>query len=1272
MLWWHKQTRLPAQGVKTLQFCAVSFDFSFHEIFATLCLGGTLVLVAEETRRNGVALAEFIRDQAIEKLFLPVTALLQLAEAVQDGPLPACLREVITTGELLQITPAIAHLFRHTGAMLHNHYGATEFQDATTLTLQGDPAGWPTFVPVGRPLQNVQAYILDEQNEPVAVGEEGEFCIGGVGVARGYLNRPELNQQKFIPNPFGSGLLYKTGDLARYQPTPNGYPVIEHLGRMDQQVKIRGFRVELGEIEAALRQHPDVLECAVVAREAAASTSNWQQLVGYFVPAAADKNETIGQLERELWLYLQAHLPDYMVPTRFVRVETMPLTPSGKLDRRALPAPVWTRPALATALVNPGSTPEQRLARIWRQLLGLEEVGIHDNFFELGGTSLLLTQLHKAVDAAFSVNLSAVALFQYPTIHTLARHLADQHLAELTHESHKNGQPSASARPHQAVRKSLTQSGTTMSGGQDAGIAIIGLAGRFPGAQTIEQFWQNLCEGVESISFFSDEELEQQDASLRRHPDYVKAGGVLTEIKQFDAAFFGYSPKEAAITDPQQRILLECAWEAFECAGYNPESYPGLVGVYAGSSMSTYLLNNVGPSLGITTQQPFIETDMAQFQAKIGNDRGYLATRISYKLNLKGPSINVQTACSTSLVAVHLACQSLLTGECDMALAGGVSVVVPHKGGYLYEDGMVRSPDGHCRAFDAEAQGTLFGNGAGLVLLKRLPEALADHDQIIAVIKGTAINNDGEVKVGYTAPSVSGQATAISEALRMAEVDASTIGYVETHGTATKLGDPIEIAALTQAFARSSKADSLPPQRCAIGSVKTNIGHLDEAAGIAGLIKTALALQHKQIPPSLHFAVPNPAIDFVNSPFYVNTKLADWPRNGKPRRAGVSSFGVGGTNSHIVLEEAPLDDKAIKRQGGKAIGNERSHHLLALSARTPKALQELAQRYIGYCAAHPDTNLADLCFTANTGRKHFAQRVAVVADSTENLGQQLQEAIQSIEDAPKAVMDQPKIAFLFTGHGAQYLGMSRELYQTQPIFRQIIDRCDEIIRAGNYLDCSLRDILYAENTSDANALIDRFAYAQPALFALEYALAQLWISWGITPDVVMGHSAGEYAAACVAGVFSLEDGLKLMVARGRLMQNVAQAGEMAAVAASEAYVATLLQELAPTYKDLVTIAAINGPESVVISGVREALEAICETLRRQAIKYERLAVPVAAHSPLMRPVLNEFGPITRQVRYATPTITLISNVTGEIATSEVATAEYWSRHLLQPVRFAQG
>ncbi|MEM7130012.1 MAG: amino acid adenylation domain-containing protein [Chloroflexota bacterium] len=1233
MLWWHKQTRASTQGVKTLQFCAVSFDFSFHEIFSTLCLGGALVLVPEEVRQNPFALAEFISQQAIEKLFLPVTALLQLAEAIESSSnIPTALREVITTGEQMRITPAVANLFRQTGAMLHNHYGATEFQDATTHTLQGDPGTWPLLVPVGRPIHNVQIYILDEEQQPVPIGEEGEFCIGGVGVSQGYHNRPLLTDEKFILNPFGTGRLYRTGDLARQQPDGT----IEHLGRMDHQVKIRGFRVELGEIEAVLARHEAVRESAVTAREIAGDT----QLVGY-VTLAQKIQET--ELDATLRLYLEEILPEHMVPTRFVTVGAMPLTPSGKLDRRALPAPAQTRPPLSTPLVSPKTATEQQLGEIWQTHLRLDSVGIHDNFFELGGTSLLLTQAHKSLRDALDINLSAVSLFQYPTIQTLARYIDNQEEVIQSNVAH-NG-----AKSHKKQTYGETD------------IAIIGMAGRFPDAETIEQFWQNLCDGVESITFFDDNELEQTAPDLLGNPDYVKAGAVLDDIKGFDAAFFGYSPKEAAVTDPQQRILLECAWEAFERAGYNPETYPGSVGVFAGSSLSTYLLNNIGSDLGITTEQPFIETDMAQFQAKIGNDRSYLATRISYKLNLTGPSINVQTACSTSLVAVHMACQSLISGESDMALAGGGSVVVPHKGGYLYEEGMVRSPDGHCRAFDAEAQGTIFGNGGGLVLLKRLQEALDDHDPIVAVIKGTAINNDGGLKVGYTAPSVDGQAAVVSEALAVAEVDASTIGYIEAHGTATKLGDPIEVAGLTQAFRQSSNVANLEAQQCAIGSVKTNIGHLDEAAGIAGLIKAALAVQHGQIPPSLHFSTPNPQINFDETPFFVNTELRKWPHEVMPHRAGVSSFGVGGTNSHVVLEAAPV----------RAISNASllpEHHLLTLSAHSQEALQELAQRYIKHLESQPEIELDSLSFTANTGRKHFDHRLAVVADSVEKIQTQLRQVVQpklrSQQAVPHQAASHQTVALLFTGQGSQYVDMGRQLYESQSIFRLWIDRCDEILRP--YLDRPLCSVLYPE--PGESSPIHETAYAQPALFTLEYALYQLWKSWGIAPDLVMGHSIGEYVAACVAGVFSLEEGLTFIAERGRLMQALPQNGKMLSVAASEADVVPLL---AP-HIGQVSIAALNGPQTLVLSGLDGRIDEVATALTAAGVKCKELTVSHAFHSPLMEPMLAEFAQVAQQIAYAAPQIPLVSNVTGQLASDEVATPEYWVSHVSQPVRFFDG
>lgn len=881
---WHLLHR--TKGARTLQFASFSFDISFHEIFSTWCSLGTLVLISEDVRRNPEALLNAIALQKIEKLYLPFVALQQLAEVIDDGTVPTTVREIMTAGEQLQITPAIANFLGQTGCTLHNHYGATECQDVTSFTLTGDVNSWPTLPPIGRPINNTQIYILDEFYQPVPIGVPGELYIGSEGLARGYFNRPNLTQERFIPHPFGSGSLYRTGDLARYRPDGN----IEHLGRADRQVKIRGFRVELGEIEGLLAKHPTVQHSAVIVRE---DVPGNKRLIAYVVPV---QSEVATQLELTLRNYLRERLPEYMVPAAIVMLDKMPLTPSGKLDRRALPEPDLSRPELSGALVVPQSDTEKLIAGVWQDVLQLEEVGIHDNFFELGGNSLLLIQVHKKIIEIFGSGLPTVSLFQYPTIYALAQHLSQTQAEKPTVKRHKS-----SGRRTQPC----------------SDIAIVGMSGRFPGAENIEAFWQNLREGVESISLFSDGEIELDDLSLLNQPNYVKAGAVLPNIDLFDAEFFGYSAKEASIMDPQQRIFLECAWEALENAGYNPKTYDELVGVYAGSAMSTYLINNVCPNLGFSARRPFLchrlFREANEFQVEQGNGGDHLPMRVSYKFKLTGPSVNVQTTCSTSLVAVHLAIQSLQSGECDMALAGGVSIFVPHKVGYLFQEGMILSPDGHCRAFDAQAQGTVFGNGVGIVVLKRLDEAIASGDNIIAVIKGSAINNDGADKVGYTAPSVEGQAAAIATALAVADIDASTVSYVETHGTATPLGDLIEIAALTKAFREST--DTQKNGFCAIGSVKTNVGHLDEAAGIAGLIKTVLALKHKSIPPSLHFQQPNPNIDFANSPFYVNTALTEWKTNGTPRRAGVSSFGMGGTNCHVVLEEAPEQVKSQKAKG---------------------------------------------------------------------------------------------------------------------------------------------------------------------------------------------------------------------------------------------------------------------------------------------------------------------------------------------------------------------
>ncbi|MCP3137624.1 type I polyketide synthase [Pyxidicoccus xibeiensis] len=779
-------------------------------------------------------------------------------------------------------------------------------------------------------------------------------------------------------------------------------------------------------------------------------------------------------------------------------------------------------------------------------------------------------------------------------------------------------------------------------------LAIIGMAGRFPGASTLERFWENIRGGVDCVSDLTDEELRAagvSEASLR-NPKYVRRASVLDDIETFDAEFFGFSPKEVELIDPQHRLFLECAWEALENGGVDPGRYPGAIGVFAGTSYSTYLLRKFLREAG---SMPVIE----HLQLQVANDKDYLASRVSYKLNLRGPSLCVQTSCSTSLVAVHLACQSVLDGESDMALAGGVCLRVPQRVGYIHQEGGILSPDGRCRSFDARGAGTIQGSGLGVIVIKRLADALKDGDPIRAVIKGSAINNDGASKVGYMAPSHEGQARVISEALSLADVEPATVGYLECHGTATRVGDPLELQALAEVFS------GVPRGSCAVGSVKANLGHLESAAGIAGLIKAVLVLEHGELPPLAHFQEPNPGCDFPSTPFFVPPRAQPFPKGAHPRRAGVSSFGIGGTNAHVVLEEAPAP-------AARSAVAARPWSLFTLSARSEPALRAQARSHAAFLRSEAGRReaLADLCFTSGVRRAHHTFRLAAVCRSHDELAEALDAYAEGTPHghvvagrAPQAEQ-RPQLTFLFTGQGSQYAGMGRGLYESHPTFRQAIDRCVRALEG--VLPLPLTEVLFGEG-----APLDQTQYTQPALFALEYALSEVWREWGVVPDAVLGHSVGEFPAACTAGVFELEEGIRLVAERARLMQQLPAGGVMVAVQEGEAEVQPLLAA-----HPAVSLAAFNGPRSVVLSGPAADVDAVVRALESRGIKSRALTVSHAFHSALMEPALPAFGRAAASVSYRPPKVAWVTNLTGEQASS--ISAQYWEQQLREPVRFAQG
>ncbi len=932
-----------------LAVTTLSFDIAGLELYMPLIRGAKLVIAQRDDVMDGSSLIRILNEQNITMMqATPATWRL----LIESGWTGCSSLKVLCGGEALPKDLANQLIDRcHT---LLNVYGPTE----TTIwsTLDSVEAN-EKMISIGKPIANTQVYVVDKAMNPVPIGVPGELLIGGDGLARGYMNLPELTKEKFIPDIFSNkpnAFLYNTGDIVKF--TSNGK--LEYVGRKDNQVKIRGFRIELGEIEALINLEQAVKECVVVAKELIPGE---QALVAYIIPSSETMctDTDIEYIRKSL----KEKLPDYMVPTAFMVMDSYPMTPNGKIDRKALPVPERVNKTYETNYEAPSSKIENQLEAIWREVLKLDKIDVNSSFFDLGGHSLLLAQVRSKIGSVLNREVSIMDLFKYPTIASLSGFLL--------------GSNETVAEAEEAYKKQDDRLKST-----DTKIAVIGLSGRFPGAKNTAEFWNNLCNGVNSISHFTDEQVIDEGITpeMVKKPGYVKAWGALEDIDKFDAQFFGYNPREAEVLDPQQRVFLEESWKALEDAGYTAEKYKGLVGVYASVGMNTYAqrLKDGYASQGLASD----------YQIMTSNDKDFLATRIAYKLNLEGPSISVQTACSSSLVAVHLACQSLVNGECDMALAGGVSIRLPQKAGYLYQEGMILSPDGNCRAFDEHAKGTVGGNGAGVVVLKRFEDAVADGDDISAVILGTAINNDGAMKIGYTAPRVEGQAKAIAKAQANAGIEPESITYIEAHGTGTPLGDPIELEALTQVFRKTTENKEF----CAIGSVKTNVGHLDAAAGITGFIKTVLSLRNKMIPPSINFTSPNPKLNIKESPFFVNQSLRTWSNESKPLRAAVSAFGIGGTNAHAILEEGPVFNS--ESNDGKPL-------LFVLSAKSKKALNSVTTNFIDFLEHNSSVNLADVAYTLQMGRKEFEFKRCFVSASIE----EALDLLKNIEQYPQRVLD---------------------------------------------------------------------------------------------------------------------------------------------------------------------------------------------------------------------------------------------------------------------------
>ena len=1175
---------------RILLFSSISFDASVEQIFLALTTGARLVLLPEELLADMHGFTKYVSDKKITHLDVTPGFLENL-----DPEKYTTLKRIVVGGD---VCPKALFLKWHSKGEFYNVYGPTEATvTATAFKCSLDQISLSESLPIGKPLAGTVLYILDEAQQMVAEGTVGEIYLTGGQLAKGYLNNETLTAQNFIKiSAVGNHLFYKTGDMGKWLADGN----IEYIGRVDEQVKIRGYRIEIGEIENALNASALISQSVVLVKNNAESD---KQLVAFVVPNASFK-------KTEIEAYLSAKMPEYMVPRIWVELDQMPLTISGKIDKKSLVIPDYSD-LLATPYVAPRTVLETKIATIWKDVLAVKRIGVNDNFFDLGGNSLLSQRLIIAMDTQ-NVRIPVVKLYQYPTVSGLANYLTKA-LESTRLKRHSSGNNSRD-------------------------IAVIGMAGRFPGAETITELWDILTQGRETTTFFTDEELDINiPEQIKKDPLYIKARGVIKDPKMFDPDFFGINRKLAELMDPQHRIFLEIAFEVLEKTGHLPSKVDYKTGVFAGCGPNFYYENNV------LAHPDKIET-MGKLQVTTVNDKDYIASRTAYHLNLKGPAININSACSTSLLAILEAVNSLRAMQCDIALAGGASINASINSGHIYQEGSILSKDGHCRPFDDESTGTVFSDGAGVVLLKRLEDAQADGDTIFAVIKGVGVSNDGYDKASFTAPSTDGQADAVLSAIVDADIETTEITYIETHGTGTPIGDPIEFEGLVQAFGNQSNN-----QYCAIGSIKSNFGHLTEAAGVASFIKTCLSLYHKKLLPSIGFNTPNKNIDFDNSPFYVNDRLQDWTNQKKI--AGVSSFGVGGTNVHVIMEgyENTIKTTTICRD----------YELIPISAKSLESLVKYSGKLKNYAALYPDTLAEDMGFSLQNSRGIFTHRGFMVVHTKENLAVQLTINSQDQFHINQLTKKANDLIFMFPGQGSQYHNMGFGLYQQEPVYQQAIDECSDILKQLIKID--LKELLFS--SGQGTEALQHTQYAQPAIFATEYAMAKLWISLGCRPDVFCGHSVGEYVAAHLSGIFSLADALKLVALRGQMISEL-PAGGMLSIRVKN------LDLLGILPSDL-SIAAENTKNLYVIAGPVESLSAFQIKINGLGIPSKFLPAKHAFHSAMMDPIIPTFRELVSTIVLSTPKIPIISTVTGTLLEDKDAlSADYWTDHLRKTVKFS--